>query len=151
MVPLVNATADFSQPATDSSPSYIAAYAIDQNKVNDVGWSIFLLVGKPDTIVFETVSDLGRLGGTIITFKIHHLHLNPGHSLGRFRLSATTDPRTAFADGRSIDGQVDANWTVLVPAKVVTAQGSLLTILPDGSVLASGARPAQEVYTISCN
>ena len=151
VVPLVNGTADFSQPAANSFPSYIPAFAIDQNKVNDVGWAVFPLTGKPHTIVFETVSDSGFGDGTRYTFKLYHLHLNPGHSLGRFRLSATTDSRSSFADGKSVDGQVSANWTILVPSKAEAANGTILSILADNSVLASGPRPTPEVYTVVCD
>lgn len=41
------------------------------------------------------------------------------------------------------------NWTVLVPASAVSASGATLTPQPDGSLLASGANPATDTYTIT--
>lgn len=40
-------------------------------------------------------------------------------------------------------------WQVLSPAEVTSAEGSTLTALPDGSVLASGKRPEKETYSLA--
>ena len=150
VAPLVNATADFSQPSMDGFPGYLPSFAIDQNKANDLGWGIFPRVGVAHSIVFETVSDLGFQDGTRYNFKIHQLHTNPGHLLGRFKLFVTRDSRTNFADGRSVDGQIGTGWIAMKPLKVESTSGTTLSVLQDDSVLASGNRPAQDVYTITC-
>ena len=40
-------------------------------------------------------------------------------------------------------------WTVLQPTKMKSEGGANLTLLPDGSILASGVNPDQDVYTIT--
>ena len=40
-------------------------------------------------------------------------------------------------------------WQVLAPAASVSSAGTTLTSQPDGSLLASGARPEEDVYTIT--
>ena len=39
-------------------------------------------------------------------------------------------------------------WSVLHPLSVVSSNGSVLTVQPDGAVLASGARPEKDTYVI---
>ncbi len=70
--------------------------------------------GQTNTAVVETVTDLGFVQGTVLTFTLEHLR-NVGHNLGRFRLSVTTDDRSLFADGLQSGGDVTANWIVLDP------------------------------------
>ena len=149
-VPLINATADFSQPALDQFPSYVAAFAIDQKIASDVGWAIYPQTGQAHTIVFETVSDTGSVDGTVLQFTIYQLHSNPRHTIGKFRLSATTDPRGTFADGAANGGDVSANWTVLAPSQVTAANGTTFQINVDGSVLATGISPNTDTYTVKC-
>jgi hypothetical protein len=42
-----------------------------------------------------------------------------------------------------------ALWTVLAPDHAASADGSTLTIQPDGSVLSTGSRPDRDTYTIT--
>ncbi|MBL8177851.1 MAG: hypothetical protein JNK48_24445 [Bryobacterales bacterium] len=70
------------------------------------------------------------------------------HTVGRFRISVTTDARAGFADGLQSGGDVTAAWTVLTPVSAAATNGPALTILGDGSVLASGTNPANSVYTV---
>jgi hypothetical protein len=42
-----------------------------------------------------------------------------------------------------------AHWSVLEPAKVKAAKGTVLTVQPDRSVLASGKIPTPEMYTLT--
>src|SRR5690606_15278600 len=42
----------------------------------------------------------------------------------------------------------DSSWTVLAPAELETTDGTTLTVLDDHSVLASGANPDKETYSI---
>ncbi len=148
-VRLQGATATFSQ-------TVLAAFSIDKaidGVVGDLGWAIYPNV-QAQTAVFETGSDTGFLGGSVLTFKLSQTGKFPsenlaGHNLGRFRLSVTTDDRSTFADGLSTGGDVTANWTVLDPISFSAANGTILTKLDDGSILASGPNPDTEVYTVA--
>jgi hypothetical protein len=145
-VGLTNATAAFSQPPIGGFPLYHPSYAIDINLVNDVGWGIFPQTGTQNVAVFETIEDIGFVDGSVIRVALHQLHLNPRHTLGRFRISVTQSPRNQFADGLPTGGSVSANWTALTPTRATSTNGTTLSILSDSSVLASGSSPAQEVY-----
>lgn len=82
------------------------------------------------------------------------------HTLGLFRLSVTGDDRATFADGLSANGDVTANWTVLVPDSIravvidnttgadLPGAATTLTVRPDGSILASGINPENVRYEI---
>jgi hypothetical protein len=85
------------------------------------------------------------------TFQLHQLYITDTHTLGRFRLSATADDRGTFADGLQTGGDVAASWTVLTPLTALATNGAALTILADGSVLASGTSPATSVYTVTAS
>ena len=67
----------------------------------------------------------------------------------RLRWSATTDDRSLFADGLSSGGDVSANWVVLDPVSLASANGATLTELGDNSILVSGVSPSVDTYTIS--
>jgi hypothetical protein len=120
VVTLQNATATYSQAAFGGFP---AGMAIDGNFGSNNGWAIYEgttgsggntpNMTHPQTAVLEAVANIGSAGGTVLTFTFHQLHGNPGHNIGRFRLSATTDDRSLFADGLSTGGDVTANWTIL--------------------------------------
>jgi hypothetical protein len=151
-VALQNATATFSQGVLGGGP-YSPDMAID-GLFDDKGWTIDHFPNnnpaeeftRDETAVFETVSDLGP---SILTFTMHFLHWNPPHLLGRFRLSVTTDDRSAFADGLREGGDVTANWTVLTNPVVQGPAGMTFTTLSDNSVLAGGTVPGQGVYEVS--
>jgi hypothetical protein len=94
VVPLQNASADFSQP------DFPAAAAIDGIITNKLGWAVDDLPGRPNRshqAVFETRDALGFDGGTILKFTLNHSY-GQTHTLGRFRISATTAPRPLRAD-----------------------------------------------------
>ena len=55
-------------------------------------WGIHPEVGKPHEGVFEFADDLGRDGGTTLTFVLRQTY-PANHPIGRFRLSVTTAPR----------------------------------------------------------
>ncbi len=153
-VPLQNATATFSQTSFGGNP---VTAAIDGNLAG-VGWSIYEgptdstgnIPGNtnPQTAVFETVSNLSSAAGPSLTFTLSQNFNVAAHTLGHFRLSATTDARTEFADGLLTGGDVTANWAVLTPLTASATNGATLSILGDGSILASGTNPANSVYTI---
>ena len=73
------------------------------------------------------------------------------HTLGRFRLSTTTDDRATFADGLQNGGDVTANWTVLAPFNLVSVNGATMTVLTDNSILVGGPLTGIDVYTFSTN
>ena len=151
-IALQNATATFSQTL---SGDFSVAHAIDGITADGLGWAI---AGSPaggdittaQTAVFETVTNAGIVGGTQLTFNIQQLY-GTNHELGRFRLSLTQDNRATFADGLQTGGAVAANWTVLAPMSLTSANGATLTVLGDNSILASGAAPATDTYTVVAN
>lgn len=149
-VPLQNATATFSQTFTGD---FSVARAINGTTADNLGWAIFRNDGQPDQTqpeiaAFETVTNVGT-GSSLLTFTLTQTHSNPGHLIGRFRLSATTDDRSLFADGLQTGGDVTANWTPLDPLSLVSQNGTTLTELGDFSVLASGSNPGTDVYTVT--
>ncbi len=60
------------------------------------GWAILPQVGKSNELVLESSADLG--GAAMLSVKLHQ-NYGGGHTLGRFRLSATTSPRPVRAAG----------------------------------------------------
>lgn len=149
IIPLKNPTATFSQAGGWD------VNLVTDGTTNDVaGWAIFNFSSGgagPETAVFETETNIGFLSGTVLTFSLYNVNHNPQAALGRFRLSFTTDARDTFADGMNSGGDVTADWTVLAPTSAVATDGTVLSILEDGSVLASGANPEKSVYTIVAN
>lgn len=151
-VALQNATATFSQESFGGNP---VGAAIDGVITSNNGWAIYsdsepsvahtsTQRTQAQTAVFETVSDLSAQD---LTIKLHHLHPQAGHSLGRFRLSVTRDARTDFADAKPKDGAVEANWVILHPVRVSASGGVQLTVGKDNSILAKGAA-SETVYEI---
>ncbi|MEO8627114.1 MAG: hypothetical protein ABI612_03310, partial [Betaproteobacteria bacterium] len=156
VVTLQNATATLSQT---NAAGFTVSEAIDGVSDSPFGWAIAQdaagLVTSPQTAVFESATDIGTGSGTTLTFNLYQLHNlyqglgNGFHNLGRFRLSATTDARSEFADGLISGGDVTANWTVLTPTAASATNGLTLSVLGDSSLLASGPNPVTSVYTIS--
>jgi hypothetical protein len=151
-ITLQNATATFSQ--TVNNQNFFASSMIDGSFLGGVGegWAIYdpTYGTLAQTAVFETQSNVGFATGVDFTFQLHQLYtVTPGHTVGRFRLSVTTDDRDTFADGLQSGGAVTANWTVLTPLTASGTLGPALTILGDESVLASGAAPGTSVYTVT--
>lgn len=151
-ITLQQATATLSQN-NDAGP-WLVQRAIDGDYATGMhsGWGVAegsgSAITNPQTAAFETAADVGFLGGTALTFELHHLFVwfSP-HNTGRFRISATTADRDTFADGMQTGGDVDATWVVLTP-QWATAVGASLSILPDASVLASGPNPIPDIYTV---
>lgn len=159
-VPLQNATATFSQSGFGGNS---IQQATDGDFGNRNGWAIFendfdstaFGATHAQTAVFESVTDAGFSGGTLLTFTLHQLFFpnafNGRHTLGRFRLSITTDDRSEFADGLQTGGDVTANWTALVPSFVHSSGGATLSVLSDHSILAGGFSPETDVYTVQAS
>jgi serine/threonine protein kinase len=148
-VPLQNATATLSQNREAPWP---VSSAID-GEFSFGGWSI---LGHPEFVddthqqaaVFETASNIGFAEGSLLTFRLTQ-HAGGQRTLGRFRLSVTTDSRDDFADGLPSAGDVSARWMVLDAVNYQSANGATLEKLRDGSILASGSSPETDVYIIS--
>jgi PEP-CTERM motif-containing protein len=149
-VQLENATATFSQGPFGGCPCP-PSEAIDgilAPPPNPNGWAIDRFPGDfttSETAVWQTVPDVGQ---GLLTFTMYFNDPNPGHLLGRFRLSVTTDDRSTYADGLAVGGNVTANWTVLDPISVHGPAGMTFTELPDDSILAGGVVPGQGIYEV---
>lgn len=145
---LANATATFSQ---NFSGVWNASEMIDGDFGVNNGWAIFRGGADPtqaETAVMETVSDFTAPGFSIV---MHQIHGNPGHLLGRFRWSVTTDDRSLFADGLQNGGDVTANWTVVTPTAITVPGNMNAQILGDGSVLVNGTNLTTALYTVQFN
>lgn len=155
-VTLQNGTATFSQTGFSPGATLDGSHA--------TGWAILRPGGdggcvqpncaQAETLVFETASDLFSPGGGGLTFTLSQL-FGTGHTIGRFRLAATTDDRSLFADGLSTGGDVTATWTVLDPLTAVSsAAGDGITELGDNSLLLSVVTPlppVSAVYTVTAS
>ncbi len=140
--------------ATYSQSGYPVAAAVD-GEVARGGWAILDRSRPgdptlPQSAVFETASDIGFPGGSVLRFRLIQ---NGGgqHCLGRFRLSATTGDRGTFADGLASGGDVTTDWVPLAPSSVHSlsvAGGLIWTKLEDASVLATGLAPHADTYTV---
>jgi hypothetical protein len=80
--------ADFSQQGLD------VRFAVD-GKTNEPnqGWAISPSYKVPHWAVFETATAVGGEGETVLRVTIHHQFNQPQYTLGRFRLSVTTQGR----------------------------------------------------------
>jgi hypothetical protein len=134
-VALQNATATMTQ-----TQGTTAAGTIDGITTGFNGWAIGAS-SPPQTLVWETVSNVPTTADGIFAFQFLHFFENT-HHMGRFRLSATTDHRSTFADGLSDGGDVTANWTVLDVVSFSATGGPVGTVLNDKSVLVSGPHPS---------
>src|SRR5262249_26354146 len=80
-VPLQNAAADFAQQG------FPVAAVIDGNPKS--GWAVAPQFGRAHEAVFETKQNINIQGGTTLTLTLDQ-NFGSKHTLGRFRLSATT-------------------------------------------------------------
>lgn len=151
-VALKNATATFSQGALGGGP-YSPDMAIDGVFYTGTpccsnGWTIDHLpedITNSEIAVWQTEKNIGP---GVLTFTMYFLDPNPGHLLGRFRWSVTTDKRSTYADGLPTGGDVDADWVVLTNPVLQVPTGMTATVLSDGSILLSGAVPGQGLYQV---
>ena len=81
-VTLERATSDTAQ---DGFP---IAHAIDGK--NDTGWALNPLLGRAHEAIFETKSPLSAAGPLTLLVILDHASIYDRHTIGRFRLSATT-------------------------------------------------------------
>ncbi len=139
-IPLQNAT------ATVTQIGFSPAATIDGSTTDSNGWAIAGAVAA-QTIVWETAGTLTATPATEFVVKLIQ-NFGAEHFLGRFRVSATTDPRSEFADGLANGGDVTANWTVLDVTSVTGTGGETFAVQPDKSVLVSGLIPSATTYTV---
>lgn len=92
-VTLQNAQADFSQQGYDVQTAIDGQVAPQGN-----GWAGAGKLGENRTAVFETQQDIGDQPG-LVTFELVQEFQDGQHSIGRFRLSVTRDPRPVLLDG----------------------------------------------------
>jgi hypothetical protein len=83
-VKIASGRADFTQPSFNINQAF-------DGKTNDQkGWAISPAMGTFHWATFKFDKPLQTEGDAILTFKIHQFHNAAKHTLGRFRLSATT-------------------------------------------------------------
>ncbi len=138
-VSLQNATATFSQGG------FPAGSSIDGNTSNG-GWAINS-GPTPQTIVWETTNNIPAAADTQIAFDFIQ-NFGGAHFLGAFRISATTDARSEFADGLTTGGDVSANWVVLDPILITSTGGETFTVREDKAVVVTGVMPSATTHTI---
>jgi hypothetical protein len=85
--------------ATFSQDSFSIANAIDGNL--NTGWAIAPQVGKSQVAVFETANKVGGKDGTVLTFTMIQNFTTKDHTIGKFRLSATTVKPPVLLQGQA--------------------------------------------------
>lgn len=91
----------FQNPTQDfAGEGRAAAMALDGRA--DTGWSIIGQTGKPHAAVFEFSAPVGHAGGTLLHLTLDQTFIHQ-HTLGRFRVSATTAPLPVQASGVPAD------------------------------------------------
>ncbi len=140
-VVLQNATATFSQNATLEVGDTIDGIALTGG-LN--GWAVSPAAAQ--TAVWETETDVTA---TSLTFTLQQL-FGTNHTIGRFRLSTTTDDRSTFADGLANGGDVTATWTELVPnlTSLTVSPTPATYVIIDNSILLTGPLPLTATYTV---
>ncbi len=77
-------------------------FAIDQTfngqTRNQQGWAVAGATGVVHWATYKLAEPIKHDGGTVLTFKMHQFHNAAEHTLGRFRISATT-ARATFRSG----------------------------------------------------
>lgn len=146
---LVNGTATFSQTAFDPF-DHLPGSSVDGSTTGPNGWAIARLPSQEtfaEAAVWETFTDV--TASTLQFNLIQNFTNSPGHLIGRFKLSVTSDDRSTFADGLATGGDVTANWTTLTGGTVLGNAGINFTTLPDDSILVSGGLPATAIYNLT--
>jgi hypothetical protein len=123
--------------ATHSPEKYAAGKAIDGSTTRQNGWANIGNAAKKSAAVFELAETADNLCGKRLHVVLQFASHDKKHSLGKFRLSVTTDDRNTFADGKPSGGDVEANWTVLHPTGARTLSiATDLQVSKDGVVRA---------------
>jgi len=145
-VPLQQATATHSQ--SGFSVDFLIDGVLAPGNATGVGWALDKdLTTSAETAVFETVTDLTSAGGFNLTFSIFQGGFG-NHSLGKFRLSYTTDARTLFADDVDSSGDVTANWITLTPSGALSDNPNTTFTFPGSDmILAQGGPDVDDLET----
>jgi WD40 repeat protein/tetratricopeptide (TPR) repeat protein len=104
----------------------------------------------------ESASDDGQFQAELarhFTDKGYMKQANGARSAARklFEQQMTKEPENSSLAGELADlllASVDQEWTALEPTEMKSEGGATLTLLDDGSILASGVNPDQDVYTL---
>jgi hypothetical protein len=142
-VALDGETAEFCQSG------YPIDLAFDGSLNSSEGWAVDPQEGSSHVAVVKSPTDLGAGPGARLAFALD-MFWGGSHMIGRFRLSATTSDRSTYGQGATCgdpNPEGSANWTVLIPQSLGSANGQTLTVQPDGSVLASGTNPGGDRVT----
>lgn len=99
VIPFAQAAADFSQQ------DFPVSNALAQKDISLSGWGVGPQQKQPHSAYFVAGAPAGSFSEALLTIKLEHRYKMPQHSLGRFRLSATTSP--------------DVQRRVTVPAEVL--------------------------------
>jgi len=138
------------ETATFCQDGYPINAAFDGDFSGGSGWAVYGEIGSSQTVAFKAGSNVGAGDQTQLTFQLH-MFWSGSHTLGKFRLSATTSGQSTYGQGSTCsdpDPSGSANWTVLHPQSVHSQNGQTLTILGDGTVLASGNNPDGDLVTV---
>jgi hypothetical protein len=73
------------------NPTHVASTVFDGKQ--DTGWAVMPEFGKPHTLIFEARNQVGYGNDVLLSFRLDCKSGHVSHTLGRFRLSATTDNR----------------------------------------------------------
>ena len=96
-IALQNPSATYEQTGAAGGNPYgkwsVAAALDGDAKGRNWGWAIMEKAGSPHAAIFETASDLNLAEGDSISIGLWQNLDNPQHTIGRFRLSASTSAR----------------------------------------------------------
>jgi hypothetical protein len=103
---LENASASFEQTefvGDNPYKAFTAVAAIDGDKKGAKwGWAVLPETGRTNEAVFETAIDIMAGHESILSITLAQNLDNPQHTLGRFRLSVTSEPRPRKAFGQGL-------------------------------------------------
>jgi hypothetical protein len=105
----VKAETDFEQADGKNNPyqGWKATATIDGDaKGNTWGWAVMPQFGKAHELVVQLDKPFSPDEPTQLLIEIDQNHKNPGHTIGRFRLSATTDANVAINPKHAIPDNI---------------------------------------------
>ena len=122
-------------------------------------WDIYRYHPNPARLIYEKPAFGSSVAITLRPFEVILLEVVPAGqapTLNRKWISsliptAFAEPMTDIVFTKEVAVPVPATavtWTPMEVTNATTEAGSTLTVLKDGSVLASGKNPAKEVYTV---
>jgi Protein of unknown function (DUF1549)/Protein of unknown function (DUF1553) len=114
VVALQGGEADFAQEG------YAAAGAIDAEPKS--GWAVMPQFGKPHAAIFATAEDVGTAAGSVLSIVLDQPY-GGQHTLGRFRISATTAKRPVKLD--TMPGEIVAILAIAPPTRTAEQQAAL--------------------------